>query len=142
MIRQFATFVGRHLLRQAVAGGAAKTLGRGLDPKFGLKLLRDKRVPLQPKIAAFALGLGAVFVLEILELPLQMALMFLLPIVGLAADFALDGIEILAGPLLVATLTLPFLAPRDIVEQIRAEAEQTDSQGRVYVATPIPNATK
>jgi hypothetical protein len=28
-------------------------------------------VPVKAKIAAFALGLGAVFVLEILELPLQ-----------------------------------------------------------------------
>lgn len=142
MIRQIATFVGRHLLRQAVAGGAGKLAGGAIDPKFGLKLLRDKRVPLQPKIAAFALGLGAVFVLEILELPLQMALMILLPIVGLAADLALDGVEILAGPLLVATLTLPYLAPRDIVDQIRVEAEQTDSQGRVYVTTPIHDTTK
>lgn len=132
MIRQFATFLGRHLLRKAVAGGAAEIAGSGLDPKFGLKLLRDSRVPAKAKITAFALGLGAVFVLEILELPIQTALWLLLPFVGAAADFAIDGVELLAGPLLVATLTLPFLAPRDLVEQIRAEGD-----GHVYQAVPI-----
>jgi len=132
MIRQFATFLGRRLLRKAVAGGATTITGHALDPKFGLKLLRDKRVPVKAKIAAFALGLGAVFLLEILELPLQTALWLLLPVVGAVADFAIDGIEILAGPLLVATLTLPYLVPHDLVEQIRAEGE-----GQVYQAVPI-----
>ena len=142
MIRQVATFVGRHFLRQAVAGGAQQFAGGALDPKFGLKLLRDKRVPLQPKVAAFALGLGAVFVLQILELPLEAALALFLPLLGLATDVALNGAELLAGPLLFATLALPYLAPRDVVEQIRAEAANTDSQGRVYVAAPISNSTK
>jgi len=132
MIRQFATLIGRHLLRKAVSGGAAKIAGNAIDPKFGLKLLRDARVPMKSKIAAFALGLAAVFVLEILELPLQTALWLLLPVVGMVADFAVDGIELLAGPLLVATITLPFLAPRDVVEQIRAEGD-----GTVYEAVPI-----
>lgn len=142
MIRQVATFVGRYFLRQAVAGGANKLVGGALDPKFGLKLLRDKRVPVQPKIAAFALGLGAFLVLQILELPLEAALAVLLPFFGLAADIALNGVEFLAGPLLFTTLTLPYFAPREIVEQIRAEAANTDSQGRVYVTAPISNSTK
>ena len=133
MIRQFATLFGRFLLRKAVSSGSNnKIAGNALDPKFGLKLLRDKRVPAKAKISAFALGLGAVFVLEILELPLQTALALLLPFIGLAADFALDGIELLAGPLLVATLTLPYLAPRAVVEQIRAEGD-----GFVYQAIPV-----
>lgn len=132
MIRQISTFIGRFLLRKAVSGGAAHIAGSALDPKFGLKLLRDGRVPVKSKIAAFALGLGAIFVLEILEIPIQTALWLLLPIVGAVADFAIDGIELLAGPLFVATLTLPYLAPRDVVEQIRAEGE-----GHVYQAVPI-----
>lgn len=142
MIRQVVTFVGRHFLRRAVSSGAGQIAGGALDPKFGLKLLRDKRVPLQPKIAALALGLGAVFVLQILELPFEAALALFLPLLGLATDIALNGAELLAGPLLVATLTLPYLAPREVVEQIRAEAGQTDSQGRVYVTAPIRNSTK
>jgi hypothetical protein len=129
MIRQIASVLGRHLLRRVVSTGAQKASGGAIDPKFGMKLLRDPRVPAKSKFLAFSLGLGAVFVLEILELPLQTALMLLLPVVGLAADFALDGIELLAGPLLVASLALPWLAPREIVEEIRAEGD-----GRVYAA--------
>lgn len=128
MIRHIAAFLGRRLLGRAVAAG---TLSSALDPKFGFQLLRDGRVPLKAKASALALGVGAVLVLEILELPLQTALMLLLPFVGLAADFALDGVEILAGPLLVASLTLPHLAPREIVEQIRAESQP---HGQVYEA--------
>lgn len=132
MIRQFASQIGRHLLRRAVAGGAKKIGGNALDPKFGMKLLRDSRVPVKAKISAFALGLAALFVLEILELPIQTALWLLLPVVGAAADFAVDGVELLAGPLLIATLALPYLAPRELVEQLRAEGD-----GRVYQTVPI-----
>lgn len=131
MIRHIAGFLGRRLLGRAVASGVQGASGGAIDPKFGFRLLRDGRVPVKSKISALALGVGAVLVLEILELPLQTALMLLLPIVGMAADFALDGVEILAGPLLVASLTLPYLAPRDIVEQIRAEGQP---QGQVYEA--------
>jgi hypothetical protein len=129
MIRQIASFLGRHLLRRAVATGTQQMSGGKVDPKFGFRLLRDARVPVKTKMLALGLGLGAVFVLEILELPLQLALTLLLPLVGMAADFAIDGVELLAGPLLVASLTLPWLAPREIVEEIRAEYE-----GRVYQA--------
>ncbi|HEX8465246.1 MAG TPA: hypothetical protein VF627_11570 [Abditibacterium sp.] len=128
MIRQFASVLGRHLLRRAVSSGAQKVSGGAIDPKFGMKLLRDPRVPAKAKFLAFSLGLGAVFVLEILEVPLQTVLWLLGPL-GFATDFALDGIELLAGPLLVASLALPWLAPRDIVDEIRAEGD-----GRVYVA--------
>jgi hypothetical protein len=33
----------------------------------------------------------------------------------------LDGAELVAGPLLLAHLLLPFVAPRTLVDQIRAE---------------------
>jgi hypothetical protein len=131
MFRQIASAVGRRFVRQAVSASAQKASGGAIDPKFGMRLLRDGRVPIKSKLAALALGLGAVFVLEILELPLQ-TLLFLLPVVGIAADFAIDGVELLAGPLLVASLTLQWIAPRDIVEQIRAEAD-----GHVYQAAYV-----
>lgn len=127
MIRQIASFLGRHLLRRTVGTGVQQMSGGAIDPKFGLRLLRDARVPNKTKVLALGLGLGAVMVLEILELPLQLALTILLPFFGLAADLAIDGVELLAGPLLVASLTLPWLAPREVVEEIRAEHE-----GRVY----------
>ncbi|RYG75349.1 hypothetical protein EON80_00940, partial [bacterium] len=104
MFRQIASTIGRHFFRRAVATAAPKATGGTIDPKLGLRLLRDSRVPTKSKIAALALGLGAVFVLEILELPLQMVMTFLLPFFGLAADMAIDGIELLAGPIFVASL--------------------------------------
>jgi hypothetical protein len=36
----------------------------------------------------------------------------------------LDGAEAVLGPLLIATLILPHLAPVDLVRQIRAESER------------------
>ncbi|MBW3636532.1 MAG: hypothetical protein KY445_08725 [Armatimonadetes bacterium] len=131
MIRHIASFLGRRLLGRAVASSVQGASGGALDFKLGLRLLRDGRVPFKSKIAGLGLGLGAVFILEILELPLQTALMLLLPFVGIAADLALDGVELLAGPIIVASLVLPYLAPRDIVEQIRAEGQP---QGQVYEA--------
>lgn len=134
MIRFLAVWLGRRALRRFAQNravpGAATFSGAAnfFDFKLGMRLLRDRRVPLKTKATALGLGLLAVFVLEMAQLPLQTLLM-LLPLVGLAADAALDGIELLAGPLLVASLALPFLAPREVVEELRAE-----SQGRVYQA--------
>lgn len=93
---------------------------RQLDWKLGLRLLRDRRVPSATKLLSFGLGIAALVALETLELPLQSALALLVPVLGLAADFALDGIELLAVPFFVATLALPFLSPRDVVEDVRA----------------------
>lgn len=132
MIRNIASAIGRRFVRQTVASAAPKVSGGAIDPKFGLRLLRDNRVPIKSKITALALGLGALFLLEILELPLQVVMSLLLPLVGVAADFAMDGIELLTVPMLVASLTLQWIAPREIVEQIRAEGD-----GRVYEAARI-----
>jgi hypothetical protein len=45
----------------------------------------------------------------------------LLPILGAMGDVVVDGAELVAGPLLLASLLLPFLAPRETVERIRSE---------------------
>jgi hypothetical protein len=45
----------------------------------------------------------------------------ILPIVGIAGDVVLDGVEAVFGPVLIATLLLPYLAPDAVVQQIRAE---------------------
>ncbi len=132
MFRQIASSVGRHFMRRVVASNVQKASGGAIDPKFGLRLLRDSRVPTKSKLAALALGLGVIFVLNILELPLEAALAFLLPVIGVATDVAFNGFELLAGPLLIASITLQWIAPRDIVDKIRAESE-----GRVYEAAPI-----
>lgn len=115
MLRLLLVHFGHHALKQS---GAT----RALDWKLGLRLLRDRRVSFLTKLLAIGIGIGALALLEVLELPLEAALALLVPILGLAADFALDGIELIAVPFFVATLLLPFLAPREVVAELRGES--------------------
>lgn len=124
MLRLLLTHFGHHFLKQSGAS-------RVLDWKLGLRLLRDRRVPAATKMLSFGLGLCALFAVEVLEFPLESALALLVPVLGLAADLAIDGIELLAVPFFVATLVLPFLAPRAVVAQLRGEAEPQP--------VPVPN---
>ncbi len=126
MLRLLMTHLGHHFLKNSSAA-------RVLDWKLGLRLLRDRRVPVSAKFLSLVLGLCSLFVLEFFELPIESALALLVPVLGLAADFAIDGIELLAVPFFVATLVLPFLAPRDVVAQLRGESEPQ--------TVPIPNPT-
>ena len=123
------------MLQRAVAQGG---LQKAFDWRLGLQLMRDGRVPVRCKAQAGILGVLALVALEVLELPIQAALWTFLPLIGFAADAAIDGIELLAVPFLVATISLPFLAPRDIVDAIRrhrnGDAPNVDDQGRVYDA--------
>lgn len=143
MIRSLLRLLGREMVGQAVAHGSVK---RVFDWRLGVRLLRDKRVPLRTKTQSLFLGLLALGALEVLELPLQTALWMLLPLVGFAADLAVDGIELVAVPFFVATIALPFLAPREVVEELRRESgasipsapEDLSAGARVYDA---PSAT-
>ena len=92
-----------------------------LDLRLGFALMRDRRVPLRSKLIAVLLGLGITGIVEFLELPVEGLLSVMLPILGAAGDFVLDGAEMIAGPLLLANALLPFVAPQAIVEQVRAE---------------------
>ena len=102
-----------------LAGTGSQTMT--IDPRLGLKLLRDHRV--------LALGIGAATIagIEILQLPAEGIIAALLPFVGAAGDLALDGAEALIGPVVIATLLLPKIAPAEIVRQIRNEADRTSS---------------
>ncbi len=136
MIQPILRLLGGHLLQRAVAQGG---LQKAFDWRLGLQLMRDARVPTGCKVQAGLLGLLALVALEVLELPIQAAMWAFLPIIGFAADAAIDGVELLAVPFLVATISLPFLAPRDIVDGIRkgrsGDYPNTDEQGRVYDAS-------
>jgi hypothetical protein len=70
-----------------------------------------------------ALGAGLVVLgaIQVLQIPLESILAFVLPGVGAAGDVAVDGAEAVVVPVLVATLLMPHLAPRSIVEELRAE---------------------
>jgi hypothetical protein len=92
-----------------------------LDVKFGFALMRDHRIPLRSKVIAVLMGLGITGLVEVLEIPVEGILSMLLPILGAMGDVVVDGAELVAGPLLLASLLLPFLAPRETVERIRSE---------------------
>jgi hypothetical protein len=92
-----------------------------LDIKLGFALMRDGRIPLRSKLLAVLIGLAVTGLVEILELPVEGVLSALLPILGIAGDAVIDGAELLAGPILLAHLLLPFIAPRHVVDKIRAE---------------------
>jgi hypothetical protein len=92
-----------------------------MNMPLGYALLRDRRVSLRPKLVALGTGLAAVAVIEFLQIPLESVFAFLLPVAGAAGDVALDGAEAVIGPVLIATLLMPHLAPANIVQQLRAE---------------------
>jgi hypothetical protein len=92
-----------------------------LDMRLGFALMRDGRVPLRHKALAVVLGLGVTGIVELLEIPVEGILAALLPLLGVLGDFVVDGAEIVAGPLILATLLLPFIAPHAVVEQIHSE---------------------
>jgi hypothetical protein len=92
-----------------------------MNAPLGYSLLRDRRVSLRPKFVALGAGLAVLAVVELLQVPLESVLAFVLPGVGAAGDVVVDGAEAVIVPVLVATLLMPYLAPRSIVEELRAE---------------------
>lgn len=95
--------------------------GKLLDIQLGYALLRDRRVSLKTKGFAFAVGVAAVALLTLLEIPLEEIIAMLVPFLGGLGDIALDGAEAVFGPLLLALVLLPYLAPRSVVKQVRRE---------------------
>jgi hypothetical protein len=95
-----------------------------MNMTLGYALLRDRRVPIRTKLIALGIGAAGVGAIELLQLPVEGVVAALLPLIGAAGDLALDGAEAVIGPVLVATLLLPHLAPADLVQQIRAETER------------------
>jgi len=80
-----------------------------MDIKLGWKLLKDNRVPIRAKLAALGIGAACIAALEGLELPLDAVLAAILPLVGITGDIALDGAEATFGPVLIATMLLPYM---------------------------------
>ena len=95
-----------------------------MNMTLGYALLRDRRVPIRTKLIALGIGAAGVGAFELIQLPVEGVVAALLPLIGAAGDLALDGAEAVIGPVLIATLLLPHLAPADLVQQIRAETER------------------
>jgi hypothetical protein len=94
-----------------------------MNMALGYALLRDRRVPIRTKLIALGIGAAGIGAIELLQLPVEGVVAALLPFIGVAGDLSLDGAEAIIGPVLIATFLLPYLAPADLVQQIRAEAE-------------------
>ncbi|MBC8102324.1 MAG: hypothetical protein H7Z41_07030 [Cytophagales bacterium] len=110
--------VGGQVAAQAV--GEQRKPGNLLDFKLGVSLLRDRRVPAATKLLALSIGVGLTFALEAFEMPLEAFVALVLPGVGLAANFAMDGIEAILCPLIFAALAVPHLAPQTVAAEARA----------------------
>lgn len=95
--------------------------GKRVDAKLGIALFRDRRVPVPSKMAAIAVGVVLMTLLNALEMPLEAVIAFLLPFVGFGIELMWNGAETIIGTLLFSTLVLPFIAPKQIVQRIRAE---------------------
>lgn len=118
MFRWAFKLLGVRALKTAVAGGNRPPI---LDVKLGFTLLRDRRVPIATKLLALMLGVAAVFALSALELPVELLIAALLNVPGVGLDFVIEGLEIIAGPILFGSLFLLRLAPQAVVQQLRDE---------------------
>ena len=88
-----------------------------MDVRLGYRLLKDNRVPLRAKLTALGIGAACIAALEVLEAVLAA----ILPLVGITGDIALGGAEAVFGPVLIATILLPYMVAPPLVQQIRAE---------------------
>ena len=110
---------GHKMFHQAVAPHT--TNGGVLDAQLGFAMLRDRRVPIGSKLLALALGAGGIALLINLELPLEAVLALVLPLIGFMGDAVVNGLEGVVGPVVLASLLLPHLAPTDVAQTIRME---------------------
>ena len=113
MLRLF----GERALHKAINAKAGRS---PLDIKFGFALLRDKRVPFTSKLLSLVAGIGLLALLLLLQIPVEVVATTLAPIL-LPLDFAIDGLELVALPILFMSLLLAYIAPRSLVDTIHAE---------------------
>jgi hypothetical protein len=95
--------------------------GKAIDPKFGVKLFKDKRVPVSKKIFALVLGVAAIGVAEVLDFPLEVILAPILGLLSIPLEITSEAIEYTVGVLAIGATLLPHLAPKPLVQQIREE---------------------
>src|SRR5438093_1549717 len=118
MLAWFVRWLGFRAVRRSITNGRGRPL---LDIGLGFALLRDRRVPIIRKLAAMGLGGMAMAALVMLELPVEGLIAALPNLPGIGLDFLIDGLEILAGPLIIGSLFLIRLAPPAIAELLRQE---------------------
>ena len=68
--------------------------------------------------------LGKAFLVHHRVSSLEAVLAGILPLIGITGDIAFDGAEAVVGPVIIATMLLPYLVPPLLVRRIRAEGER------------------
>ena len=109
------------ILTEATKHVIANQVGSRFDIKLGFSLFKDKRISFWHKLFALGLGAGATGLCILFELPLESIIVGLLPILGLGVDLFADGAEAVVVTSIVGCLSLPFIAPKEIVHEIMAE---------------------
>ena len=124
----------------------AKTSRSPLDIKFGLALLRDKRITFKSKLLSLVVGIGLLALLLVFQVPLEAFATFLAPVL-LPLDFVIDGFELVALPVLFTALAVAHIAPRPMVDAIfneRLSGQSVNANNVIDVesyAPPVaPNA--
>jgi len=122
MMKEVWGRLGRHAATTVVGG---QLQGSRLNMKLGFALLRDRRVSFWPKLLALGVGGALAAMLIALEISPEWLLAVALPGLGMALDFVTDGMEAVIMPFLFGALILPFIAPRDLVNQVMMERAAT-----------------
>jgi hypothetical protein len=108
--------MNRQLLKIAGTQAAAQAVRKRVDIALGFALLRDRRIPVSKKALALLLGVVGMFLIQLLEIPIELLTVILGNPMGLE-----DGIEAVVWPVMLACAFLPYLASRDLVTQIHQE---------------------
>lgn len=112
-------FLARSAARHAAKHAAKHAHRRGwLNVRLGMALFRDRRVPVATKLLALVLGLGLTVLAEIMELPLEAVMAAVMPVLGLALDAAIDGLEFIALPLVFGSILLTHMAPKAVADEL------------------------
>lgn len=75
--------------------------------------MKSASTPARLKILSLLVGIGLTGVLIGIEFPLEEVIALVVPVFGLAADFAVDGLEIVLAPMLLACCALSILVKGD-----------------------------
>jgi hypothetical protein len=111
--------MNKQQLKMAGAQAATLAVRRRVDITLGFALLRDKRLPLTKKALALVLGIAGMFVIQVLEIPLEVLTLIFGSPFGIE-----DGVEAIIWPVLLACAILPYLSPQTLLDQLRAERAQ------------------
>ena len=83
-----------------------------IDIPLGLKLMRDRNVPVAMKVQSLGLGFLLMLVLQAFEFPLEALVEAMSGMLATPLLLAFDGLEFVALPILFGAAILARMAPR------------------------------